>query len=49
MVRWLVHLRHLNLLVGLDDFVLLGRLIFVEIAVEWLNRHVDLPLIIVRK
>jgi len=48
-VGWLVHLRHLNLLMGLDDFVLLGRLFFVKIAVEWLNRHVDLPLVIVRE
>lgn len=44
-----MHLRHLNLLVGFDDFVLLGRLFIVEVAVEWLNRHVDLPLVIVRK
>lgn len=44
-----MHLRHLNLFVVHDDFVLLGWLFIVEIAVEWLNRHVDLSLVIVRK
>lgn len=50
LVVWgLAHLRHLNLFVVHDDFVLLGWLFIVEIAVEWLNRHVDLSLVIVRK